>query len=226
MEIVRESHKLTDDEVVEKIIRGEKSLYEILIRRHNQKLYRTIRSYLKDEEEVEDAMQNVYLTVFEKLYQYKGLSQFSTWLVRIGINESLARLNQKRKRSLTFETHELSEKEYKIIPDLENMNPEMKTIHDETRRLLEAAIDALPEKYRSVYMLREVEGMSLAEIAECLDISENNVKVRLHRAKSMLKEILYKNASTREAFGFGSTRCDRITRRVMEKIRESGHGDL
>lgn len=218
MQVARESQKLTDEEIVIRIAAGDKSLYEILVRRHNQKLYRAIRSYLKDEEEVEDAMQNAYLAAFEKLYQFQGRSLFSTWLIRIGINEALARLNQKKKRAFLYSGAEMSEKQFRIIPDLETMNPEVKTINDEAKRLLETAVDELPEKYRSVYMLREVEGMSLAEIGECLDISESNVKVRLHRSKAALKELLFKSAIAREAFGFGSTRCDLIAQRVMERI--------
>jgi len=212
---------LTDWEIVERIASGDKRLYEILIRRHNQKLYRAVRSFLKDEDDVEDAMQNTYLSAFEKLSQFQGRSQFSTWLIRIGINEALARLNQEKKRSLIY-SGELSDRQFRIIPDLETMNPETKTIHDEAKRLLEAAIDALPEKYRLVYMLREVEGLSLAETGECLDISESNVKIRLHRSKALLKDILFKNAGAREAFGFGSTRCDRLTQRVMERIMAIG----
>lgn len=214
--------RLTDNEVVDRILHGESSLYEILIRRYNEKLYRVIRSYLKDEEEVEDAMQNAYLYAFEKLYQYKGQAQFSTWLVRIGINESLSRLKKLRKQAMINErSTSFPDRKLMLIPDDWQLNPEQKTVNDEMNTLLERAIDELPEKYRVVYMLREIEGMSMDQIAQCLDISESNAKVRLHRSRALLKEILYKSAAGIEVFRFGFDRCDRMTMEVMERVSKA-----
>jgi RNA polymerase sigma factor (sigma-70 family) len=218
---IQGQHQLSDSEVVERVIAGEKELYEILMRRYNQKLYRVIRGYLKDEYEVEDTMQNTYLKAYEKLYQFNGEAQFSTWLVRIGINEALGWLRQNHKAAFLHTTEEdqlglqLLE-----LPDTKSMNPETNTIHKEMQHLLEQAIDSLPPKYRMVYMLREIEEMSTAEVTACLAISESNIKVRLHRAKTLLKENLYQLSSSRDVFTFGSRHCDKLVHQVMAKLQD------
>ncbi len=213
-------YKITDSEVVKRILSGERELYEILIRRNNQKLFRVIRSYLKDDSEVEDIMQNTYLKAFEKLYQFKHTAQYSTWLIRIGINEVLARLREKE-RVVRFKSHGLHqiEKHTAELTDMDQANPEHSIIQREAQQLLENAIDSLSLKYRTVYMLREIEGMSVKEVAACLDMTSSNVKVRLHRAKLMLKERLYELTGSKEGvFGFGFHKCDRLTDGVMDHI--------
>lgn len=207
----------TDVEVVERVVRGEKELYEILLRRHNQTLFRAVRSYLQQEADVQDAMQETYLKAYAKLDQFKGASAFSTWLVRIGINEALQALRRQR----TMHVHsdpDVRMEQLRQLPDTGQMNPEQRTVHDEHRRLLEQAIDGLPEGYRAVYMLREVEGMSVAEVAQCLELGESNVKVRLHRAKEMLKESIWKHHVEAPAFEFGNSHCDRLVEFVMARI--------
>ena len=206
----------TDWDVVKRVVGGEKGLYEILMRRHNQTLYRAVRSYLQDRDDVEDAMQEAYLKAFAKLSQFKGESAFSTWLVRIGINEALQQLRKQRAMRVVSDTAEVEHLER--IADTRQMNPEQRTIQGEHRKLLEQAIDRLPEGYRAVYMLREVEGMSVLDTAHCLELSESNVKVRLHRAKDMLKEALWKEHVQAPAFEFGNSRCDRLVERVLERI--------
>lgn len=206
--------KISDQEVVKRVLCGEKRLYELLMRRYNQKLYRLIRSYLTDEYEVEDVMQQTYLKAYENLWQFQGRAQFSTWLVRIGINEALARIREKNKYSTIYDQQE--EDKILQISDARQMNPEQDMIQKEAKQLLEKAIDHLPSKYRVVYMLREIEGMSTSEIADCMGISHNNVKVRLHRAKLMLKERLYELSISCEVFAFGFTRCDGMVEKVMK----------
>ena len=212
-------HKIKESEIIGRILSGEKELYEILVRRNNQKLYRVIRSYLKDEAEIEDIMQNSYINAFTKLYQFKLEASFSTWLIRIGINESLARLKEKGK---VFHLNELSNKfntnTILEIPDKRQLNPQDRMIRKEAKELLENAIDHLDVKYKIVYMMKEVEEMSLKEIAIALDLTLSNVKVRLHRAKEMLKNELYELSSEKAIFEFGFGRCDRITEGVMNNI--------
>lgn len=211
-------NNLSENEIIERIHAGEKELYEILVRRNNQKLFRVIRSYLSDESEIEDIMQNAYLKAFEKLHQFKQNSSFSTWLIRIGINETLARLNEKAK---IFRLNDVSQgKNNPIYQKLfvNKMNPENKIIQNEAKSLLEKSIDLLEMKYRNVYLLKEVEEMSVKEVSECLNISISNVKVRLHRAKAMLKERIYNETFTKVLFEFGSSRCDRLTESVMHAI--------
>lgn len=208
---------LAEREVIARVILGEKGLYEILMRRYNQTLFRAVRSYLDRQEDVEDAMQETYLKAYAKLDQFKGDAAFSTWLVRIGINESL----QKLRKSRTLRVHtnpDVRMEQLQQLPDNGQMNPEQRTIQGESKRLMEQAIDKLPEAYRAVYMLREVEGMNVAEVAHCLDISEANVKVRLHRAKSMLKESIWGAHAGAPAFEFGNSHCDHIVAAVMARI--------
>ncbi|HET8809249.1 MAG TPA: RNA polymerase sigma factor [Flavobacteriaceae bacterium] len=213
------NHKIKEPEVIKRILNGEKELYEILVRRNNQKLYRIIRVYLKDEAEIEDAMQNSYLKAFTKLHQFKLEASFSTWLIRIGINESLARLKEKGK------LYHLNEalKNFKgnaalEIPDHKELNPQQKMIQNEAKQVLENAIDKLGTKYKTVYILKEVEEMSLKEIAAALDLTVANVKIRLHRSKEMLKEKLYELSEDKQVFEFGNSRCDRITENVMKQL--------
>ena len=216
----RSSH-LDDATVVKRVIAGEKELFEILLRRHNQTLYRVIRTYLRDEDEIRDAMQNVYLKAFDKLFQFQGNSSFSTWLIRIGINEALLRLKViKKQKAIYLDTGHNTSEIINQIPD-KQMNPEKIVILHEAKQLLEKAIDSLPEKYRLVYVLKEIEGLENHEITESLSLTEANIKVRLHRAKILLKESLYKISAPKDVFEFGSTRCDAVVKGVMSEISSS-----
>jgi RNA polymerase sigma-70 factor (ECF subfamily) len=213
------NHKIKEAEVIKRILSGEKELYELLVRRNNQKLYRIIRSYLKDEAEVEDIMQNSYIKAYTKLHQFKLESSFSTWLIRIGINESLARIKEKNKLYyLNEQPDNLKTNTILEIPDNKQLNPQDKMIRNEAKYILENAIDYLDSKYKTVYIMKEVEEMSLKEIAIALDLTTANVKVRLHRSKAMLKEKLYEISNDKYIFEFGFSRCDRITENVMESI--------
>src|SRR5690606_34416195 len=184
-----------------------------------QKLYRIIRSYIKDDADIEDIMQDSYVKAFTKLYQFKLDSTFSTWLIRIGINESLARLKEKGKVYHLNEQSENFSNTILEIPDSRQLNPQDKMIRNEAKQLLENAIDSLETKYKTVYVMKEVEEMSLKEIAIALDLTVANVKVRLHRSKDMLKEKLYQVVNDKQVFEFGFSRCDRITENVMKRIQ-------
>lgn len=212
------SYKISDGEVIKRVLGGEKELYEILLRRHNQTLYRILRSYLHKEDEIEDAMQEVWLKSWDKLHQFRKEASFSTWLIRIGINEALARIRKRKNSHIYSMKSDIHSDHLTQLRGPIQMNPENKTIRNETRRLLEQAIGRLPDKYRSVYMLREVEEMSTSETSDCLRISESNVKVRLHRAKILLKDILMEMTDSTELFEFGNNRCDTLVDAVMEKI--------
>ncbi|MFS4455569.1 RNA polymerase sigma factor [Maribacter sp. 2304DJ31-5] len=214
------NRKIAEVEIIDRILAGEKELYEILLRRNNQKLFRVVRSYIRDSAEIEDIMQNTYLKAFEKLTQFKRTSTYSTWLIRIGINETLARLKEKGKIiDINGPSIAITKNTILEIPAGDQLNPEKRMIRNEAKQLLENAIDTLDVKYRTVYILRELEEMSINEISNCLNISVSNVKVRLHRAKNSLKERLYElTINTEEVFGFGAHKCDNITDRTMEII--------
>jgi RNA polymerase sigma-70 factor (ECF subfamily) len=210
--------KLSDQAVVQRILNGEKQWYEVLMRRYNQTLYRIVRSYLPDGE-VEDIMQDTYIKAFEKLSQFQGNASFSTWLIRIGINEALQSLRQGRKKKMvSIDQDDVLSHNIIQLTDSNQMDPEKRTIGRETRLLLEKAIDGLPEKYRIVYTMREIEGFSNAEVAHCLEITESNAKVRLHRAKLLLKEYLFKRSSEVTIWEFGNSRCDLLVNRVLMEI--------
>lgn len=213
------NHKIKEETVIRRILGGEKELYEILVRRNNQKLYRIVRGYLKDETEIEDVMQNSYIKAYTKLHQFNLQSQFSTWLIRIAINESLTEIKKKGKLlHLNNYNHNTDDDFVLELPDHKQLNPQEKMAQNEPKQLLEDAIDQLALKYKTVYIMKEVEDMSLNEIATTLNISLANVKIRLHRAKDMLKEILYKLSNSKDIFEFGFSRCDRITENVMKNI--------
>lgn len=213
-----DNHKIIENQVIKRILGGEKELYEILVRRNNQKLYRIIRGFIKDEAEIEDIMQDTYIKAYTKLYQFKLEATFSTWLIRIGINESLARLKEKGKLYQLNEQSDNFNNTVLEIPDSKQLNPHEKMIRNETKQILENAIDSLDIKYKTVYILKEVEEMSLKEISIALGLTIHNVKVRLHRSKEMLKEKLFEVANEKNIFEFGFRRCDRITENVMKNI--------
>lgn len=212
------SYKMSDREVVSRVVAGEKELYEILLRRYNQLIYRVVRSYLNDEDEAEDLMQEIWIKAWQNLNRFRGEASFSTWLVRIAVNEALMSNRKKKNRARYPANRHSTHKQLAQLTGSENMNPEKKTVQRENRRLLEQAIDRLPENYRTVYILREVEGMDTTEAAACLQISENNTKVRLYRARSLLKNELYRLTGNTDAFEFGNSRCDAIVDTVMEQI--------
>lgn len=212
------SYKMSDREVVSRVVAGEKELYEILLRRYNQLIYRVVRSYLNDEDEAEDLMQEIWIKAWQNLNRFRGEASFSTWLVRIAVNEALMSNREKKNRARYPANRHSTHKQLAQLTGSENMNPEKKTVQRENRRLLEQAIDRLPENYRTVYILREVEGMDTTEAAACLQISENNTKVRLYRARSLLKNELYRLTGNTDAFEFGNSRCDAIVDTVMEQI--------
>ncbi len=204
----------SDAEVVRRVLDGEVALFEILMRRHNPKVYRAIRAILRDETEVEDAMQQAYLQAYAHLREFGGTSLFSTWLVRIAINEALGRL---RTRGRLVSVEDVPEPEE---DGMGRQSPEDHAASREAMALLEKAIDRLPETYRTVYMLREVEQMSTSEAAAALGLTEEAVKVRLHRAKAVLREALlaHVEAGASGAVAFLGARCDRIVAAVMSRI--------
>jgi RNA polymerase sigma-70 factor (ECF subfamily) len=208
---------LTDDEVVQRVLAGETGLYEILMRRYNRRLYRVARAILRDDDEAEDVMQHAYVAAYTHLGQYAGRALFSTWLTRIAVHEALARL---RRRAREVTRGPMAEADPDPEPRLQatDPDPEQQFLQDEARRLLEAAIDALPVAYRSVFVLRELEGLTTLEAATCLDLSADVVKTRLHRARLQLREALLPLAAPSEAYPFAFPRCDRVVAAVFERL--------
>lgn len=211
----KEFDHLTDEQIVEKILKGQKSLFEVIMRRYNQRLFRIQRNYIDDESSVQDTLQTTYIKVFEKLDTFNGNSAFSTWLIRIAINEALLYLKRRKSHS---NLHLYADDEDKPEGRFGGNNPEEHLIEHDMRQLLEQTIDALPEDYRAVYVMREIEEMSTREVAEALDISESNVKIRLMRAKEKLRDSLESSVKDVTVFEFLGDRCDSIVQNVMTEI--------
>ena len=209
----------SDVDVIEQILRGDTALFELLMRRYNERVYRAARAILRDEHETEDVMQQAYVNAFTHLRQFNGSSQFPTWLTRIAINEALARIRHQRRYETFDDEHSHSE----AVTPSPAENPERHAFTGELRVLLEWAIDALPDGMREVFMLREVEGLSTAEVAACLDVSEDVVKTRLSRGRATLRRLLMKRtgATAPEAFRFQRPRCDRVVAQVLAQIATS-----
>lgn len=209
--------ELSDDKLVERIRAGESRLYAIIMRRYNQRLYRCARSIVRDEVEAEDVVQQAYVSAYQSLDRYRGGSKLGTWLARITINEALGRIRRNRRLQPLPESPVSEEAALHAVT---HGDPESGASRGEIAELLEETIDELPESYRVVVVMRDVDGMSTAETAEALDMSPENVRVRLHRARGLLRQALYERvrSNAREAFGFAGERCDRIVRRVFERI--------
>ena len=209
----------TDEEIVRRIRAGEPALFEVLVRRHNQRLYRVARAILKDETEAEDVMQQAYVSAFTHLHQFEERARFATWLTRIAVHEALGRL---RRRGRFEEVDEMAEAHEKTMASLasKERSPEDEALAREMRAILESAFDALPEIYRSVFLLREVEAFSTTDAAECLGITEDTVKTRLHRARALLRHELFERAglTAGELFPLHLSRCDRVLARVFARL--------
>jgi len=202
----------TDEDIVARVLGGETALFELLMRRHNQRLYRVARGIVGDDAEAEDVTQEAYVRAFQHLGQFAGRARFSTWLTRIAVHEASAR---RRRRGRHIDVEE-------SMPALISTaaGPEQLAADQELGRAIEAAMDALPAVYGAVFMLREVEGLSTAETAACLEINEETVKTRLHRARALLRNHITARigAAARESFQFAGARCDRTDAAVMARI--------
>lgn len=211
---------MPDEEIVERVRAGETALYEILMRRYNQRLYRVARSILGNDAEAEDVMQEAYVRAFAHLDQFEGRAKFATWLTKIAAYEALMRL---RKRSRftdldkPLESGDLTGIDVLPAP---GPNPEQQAASSELRGALEAALDSLPDAYRAVFVCREVEGLDTRETAEALGMTVQTVKIRLHRARAHLRKELYRRAGVRGAYGFELTRCNIIVERVFARLAE------
>jgi RNA polymerase sigma-70 factor, ECF subfamily len=210
---------LSDEEVVSRVLEGDVSLFEIIVRRHNQLLYRVTRSILGNDSEAEDVMQETYVRAFEHLQQFAGRSQFRTWLTRIAVNEALARSERGKRFRQPNNHQEFTGDPMDLFLSLEP-SPEEKVSESEMRGLLEQAIARLPESYRSVLLLRDVEEISIEEVGRMLNLSEATVKVRLHRARRTLRRTIFQRAGKqlRGVFSFDAVRCDRIVAAVFQRI--------
>lgn len=214
--------QLPDEEIVRRVLAGEAPLFELLMRRHNLRLFRAARAIMRRDDEADDVMQDAYVRAYGHLAEFRGEARFSTWLTRIAVHEAFAR-KRRESRHASLESHpeeRMGSRAEELMEMSTVRSPEQHAVDKETRALIERAIDALPEDFRIVFTLRAVEQMSGAETAEALGIPEQTVKTRLFRARERLQKNLlcFTEASASAAYDFHLTRCDRVVHNVLARL--------
>ena len=209
---------LTDEQIVAQVLQGQTALFEVLMRRHNERIYRAARAIVRDEREAEDVMQQAYVNAYAHLRQFDGRAKFSTWLTRIAVHEAIARA-RRQGRYQSIDDPERGGAET-FMPPQTTPDPEREAFARELAKVLEAAVDTLPDGCREVFMLRQIEGLNTQETAESLGVSEDVVKTRLSRARAALRRELFERAglAAENAFNFQRPRCDRVVAAVFERI--------
>jgi len=223
---------LSDVEIARLVAEGDESVFELLMRRYNRPLYRTARSILRDDAEAEDVVQESYLLAYRNIKSFRGDAKLATWLTRIVVNEAIARSRKASRRAeiirLDGDLEQLADSEEASMGDRSDDQPERAAMRAEARRLLEKHIDRLPDAFRTVFVMRALEEMSVEETAECLGIPDATVRTRFFRARSMLREALSREIdfAHQEAFSFDGERCDRIVAGVLSRFRVLRDGDV
>ncbi|GAB1397187.1 RNA polymerase sigma factor [Saprospiraceae bacterium] len=209
------TEKLTDADVISKVLNGEKAMYEIIVRRYNPYLYKIGRSYNYSHDDTQDLMQDTYIDAYKSLDKYEGRSNFKTWISRIMLNNCF---RKKEKSSFKKEVmEEFNEHSTPLFAAAENKTATI--VHSrELGTIIEQALDNIPLDYKMVFTLREMNQMSVAETSELLQISEANVKVRLNRAKEMLRQHIEKSYTATELYEFNLVYCNAMVDRVMNII--------
>ncbi len=214
--------------LVDRARMGDMLACEALMRRHNQRLYRVIRSVLKTGSDVEDTMQDTYVAVLRNLDQLKGRAQFGTWLLKIGTHAALARLRQRMRVMPLDDLPDLDDREPLDHGAEATPTPEQQVSNNEIVALVEEAIDRLPYDYRQVFMLRTIEGLDTTETAEVLGLGEDAVRQRFHRAREMLQAAIHDRVGSiamSRAFGFLGRRCSRVVAKVLHRLSENPAND-
>lgn len=212
----------TDTEIIRQVLAGNTALFEIIIRRYNPYLYKVGRSYGFNHQDTEDLMQESFISGFINLKQFAERASFKTWLIRIMLNQCYRKANK-----FSY----LREQSTDILPDNSlsmflpgNSNTNDAVVSKELNKVVEACLQQLPLEYRTTFTLRELTGLSVAETAEAMNTTAGNVKVRMNRAKAMLRKEIEKIYSPEDIYEFNLVCCDRIVNGVMKKIEELGNG--
>ena len=212
-----QTEKLTETEIIDRITAGEKSLYEIIVRRYNPHLYKVGRSYNYNHEDTQDLMQDTFIDAYRNLNQFEGRADFKTWIMRIMLNNCY-----RKKEKFSFKNEISTEVNDQSTPLFARRDNDTDKIiqNRELGLIIEDALSRIPFDYRMVFALREINGMNVAEAASLLNISEANVKVRLNRSKAMLRDHIEQSYSSRELFEFNLIYCDAMVENVMKRIYE------
>ena len=206
-----------DIEIIQKILEGEFELFEILIRRNNPFLYKTGRSYNYNHEDTQDLMQDTFIDAYTHLSKFENRASFKTWIIKIMLNNCF-----RKQQKFSFKNEVANEINDKSIPMFSNQphtDTNKTVVNRELSLIIENALKQVPLDYRMVFSLREINGLNVAEAAEALTISEANVKVRLNRAKTMLRKEIEKSYTAEDIFEFNLIYCDAMTVNVMNKIK-------
>jgi RNA polymerase sigma-70 factor (ECF subfamily) len=215
--------ELDDRDLTARIAARDSAAFESLMRRYNTRMFRTARAILRDDGDAEDAVQDAYLDAYRHIRDFRGGAQLGTWLVRIVINHSLMRLRKQKRHPvvLSFSSEPSTGAPDALDPeDSTAESPSAATLRTEVRRILERRVDELPVAFRTVFILREVEEMSVEETSQALNIPAATVRTRLFRARALLREALARDldTATGEVFGFAGARCDRIVASVLARV--------
>jgi RNA polymerase sigma-70 factor, ECF subfamily len=219
---------LSDSAIISRIVSGDTCAFELVMRRYNRALYRTARSIVKDDAEAEDTLQDAYMQAYQSLAMFRGESRLLTWLTRIVVNQAVARLRKSARRAEVISLDGGMDYEQPAAEAAmsigQSESPDSAAMRAETRRLLERKIDELPEAFRTVFVLRALEEMTVEEVSAVLRIPEATVRTRYFRSRSMLRETLSRELdfTLEEAFSFDGERCDRIVAGVMKRLLASG----
>jgi RNA polymerase sigma-70 factor (ECF subfamily) len=214
---------IDDATLAQRVLTGESAAFELLMRRYNRRLYRVARSMLRNDAEAEDALQDAYLAAYQSLANFRGEASLATWLSRVVVNQCLGRMRRQARRDNIVPMVSLGgpdEQEHAAMASDETHRPDRALLRAELRAVLERKLDELPETFRTVFVLRCVEELSVEETARCLDIPEATVRTRHFRARSMLRESLAQeiDVAERDVFSFDGERCDRIVAGVLRRV--------
>jgi RNA polymerase sigma-70 factor (ECF subfamily) len=217
-----------DGALAARVAQDDHVAFELLMRRHNSRLFRVARAILRDDADAEDALQDAYLDAYRHIGEFRGDAEVSTWLTRIVINQGRMRLRKRKRDGIVVRLggRPAAERDLERDPaeadvvDERTESPTGAVLRGELRRLLERRIDDLPVVFRTVFVMRDVDDMSVQETAECLCIPSATVRTRLFRARTLLREALARDldAATLDVFGFGRERCDRIVAGVLPRV--------
>lgn len=218
-----------DDDLalVRRIVAGDRSAFELLMRRHNRRLFRLARATLRHDAEAEDALQEAYLSAYRTLADFRGEASLATWLSRLVLNECLGRLRRQARREkvvpMVASAHD-DDTAFDVPAPPDAGAPDRALVRAELRAWIEQQLDRLPRAYRLVFVLREVEEMDVDETAQCLDIPEATVRSRHFRARGLLREALERELGLagRDLYEFGGAHCDRVVQRVMTRLEGGG----
>jgi RNA polymerase sigma-70 factor (ECF subfamily) len=209
--------RYTDWEIIQKILKGEIALYEILIRRNNSFLYKTGRSYNYNHEDTQDLMQDTFINAYTHLKKFDNRASFKTWLIKIMLNNCF-----KKQQKFSFKNEvstEISDKSKPMFASQQHTDTSKAVVNKELRSVIENALEQLPLDYRLVFSLREINGLNVSETSDALNITTSNVKVRLNRAKTMLRKEIERSYAPEDIFEFNLIYCDAMVNAVMDKIK-------